>query len=521
MGNSRQIPSFSKTSFMPAVEYSSVTMQASQGNNKQKSLPYEAKRVTKGLPVNTLEGAVLEQMRSVSETAALPVSLGFKSDAINAANAAAAAFPAWSQTMAEARAAILMKAADLIMHRADAFVDTMAHETGGTGAWARFNCSLAADIFRHAATLANYGRECTRRGRDDDVTSYLVRQPVGVVLGIAPWNAPVVLASRAIAIPLACGNTVVLKASELCPKTHAMIIDILHDAGLPAGAANLVNNTPETAAQIVEALVGHQAVRKINFTGSTRVGRIVAEICARHLKPVVLELSGKAPLIILRDGDIDEAVKAAAFGAFFNQGQICISTERVIVDRVVADEFTDKLETKARSLTAGEPGLGEFPLGSMISTTAVDRVRALIDDAVNKGARLVAGGKTDNAVMQPTVIDNIHSSMRLYREESFGPVAAVIRSSDEDEAISIANDTPFGLASAIFSRDIDKARDLALRLETGICHINGPTVYDDPTMPFGGMKDSGYGRLGGEEAVQEFTELRWISVHHGSKDYPI
>ena len=248
---------------------------------------------------------------------------------------------------------------------------------------------------------------------------------------------------------------------------------------------------------------------------------MVAQTCARHLKPVVLELSGKAPLIVLRDADIDEAVKAAAFGAFFNQGQICISTERVIVDHSIGDEFTQKLVNKAKSLAAGDPKTGEFPLGTMISATAANRVKTLVDDAVSKGARLVTGGTTDHNIMQPTVVDDVYSSMRLYREESFGPVAAVIRCSGEEEAISIANDTPFGLASAIFSRDVDKAHALAMQLETGICHINGSTVYDDPSMPFGGMKDSGYGRLGGEEAINEFTELRWVSVHHKPKDYPI
>lgn len=482
---------------------------------------YESKLNFKGQFNDVRENATLKPLLSVWEDRSTNILRASESDAINAANLAAAAFPSWSQTEAETRAAILMKAADLIMARVDTFVDLMAHEIGGSDSWARFNCSLAAEIFRYSAKLANYETECIRSGRDGDVTSYLVRQPVGVVLGLAPWNAPVVLGSRAIATPLACGNTVVLKASELCPNTHAMIVEILHDAGLPVGVATLVNNAPESAAEIVEALVGHKAVRRVNFTGSTRVGRMVAETCARHLKPVVLELSGKAPLIVLSDADIDEAVTAAAFGAFFNQGQICISTERVIVDRSVADEFTQKLQAKAESLTAGDPRLGEFTLGTMISATAANRVNTLVEDAISKGARLVTGGKTENNIMQPTVVDDVYSSMRLYREESFGPVAAVIRCSGEEEAISIANDTPFGLASAIFSCDADRARALAMRLETGICHINGSTVYDDPSMPFGGMKDSGYGRLGGKEAVQEFTELRWISVHHGSKEYPI
>lgn len=482
---------------------------------------YEVPLIINGQSRDASDGAVFTRLRPNTEDIATQASSASVDDALDAANAAAAAFPQWSQTTAQTRAAILLKAADLIESRADAFVEVIAAETGGTEIWARFNCVLAADMFRHAATLANYQTEQSRAGRDKNVTSYLTRQPVGVVLSIAPWNAPVVLGSRAIAIPLACGNTVVFKASELCPKAHSMLVEILHDAGLPAGTLNLITNAPESAAEVVEVLVGHNAVRRINFTGSTRVGRMVAETCARHLKPVILELSGKAPLIVLKDADIDEAVKAAAFGAFFNQGQICISTERIIIDHVIADEFTSKLATKAESLIAGDPAIGDFPLGLMISTTAVSRIKALVEDAVRKGARLRAGSTSETTIMQPTVVDNVHSAMRLYREESFGPVAAIIRCSGEDEAISIANDTSFGLASAVFSRDVEKAKAMALRLDSGICHINGPTLYDDPSMPFGGMKDSGYGRLGGEEAVLEFTEQRWISVRHSPMKYPV
>lgn len=482
---------------------------------------YEVKLIINGQELDADDGTFFTRLQPNTENIATKASSASTVDAIKAANAAAAAFPNWSKTSAKTRADVLMKTADLIEARANDFVDAMAVETGGTETWARFNCTLAADIFRHAATLTNYQTECTRNGRDKSVTSHLIRQPVGVVLGIAPWNAPVVLGSRAIAIPLACGNTVVLKASELCPKTHAMIVEILHDAGLPAGAVNLVANAPESAADVVEALVAHNAVRRINFTGSTRVGRMVAETCARHLKPVVLELSGKAPLLVLKDADIDEAVKAVAFGAFFNQGQICISTERVIVDHSIADEFTSKLAAKAKKLVAGDPTNGDFQLGLMISTTAVSRIKSLVDDAVRKGAQLLTGNDSGTSIIQPTVVDNVYSSMRLYREESFGPVAAVIRCSGEDEAVSIANDTSFGLASAVFSRDVEKALALAMRLDSGICHINGPTLYDDPSMPFGGMKDSGYGRLGGEEAVLEFTEQRWVSVHHNPIDYPI
>lgn len=466
-------------------------------------------------------GATYDLLDPISAQAVTRAASASIKDASRAANAAAAAFPAWSRTEPQFRADVLTRAASMVRDRADAFVSAMKSETGAPESWARFNCKLAAGMLEQAAQLTSYWTIKTARGRDDNVQSYHVRQPIGVVLGIAPWNAPVVLGARAVAAPLACGNTVILKASELCPKTHHMIVEILIEAGAPAGTVNLVSNSLDNAAEIVDALVGHAAVRKVNFTGSTRVGRMVAENCARHLKPCLLELSGKAPLIVLDDADLEEAVEAAVFGAFFNQGQICISTERIIVERSVRDRFMAMFTERAATLQAGDQQQGEYALGPLISASAAMRASGLIEDAVGKGARVVAGGSISGTVMQPTVIEHVDSSMRIYHEESFAPIAAIISCANEDEAVSIANDTAYGLASAVFSRDIKRAKAVAMQLETGICHINGPTVFDDPAMPFGGMKDSGYGRFGGEASIHEFTELRWLSVHEGHHQYPI
>lgn len=481
----------------------------------------ESRLIISGAEVDALQRATFNCLHPISRKIASQASAATEDDARAAAISAASAFPAWSNSDAAERSRLLNRAADLMLERADDFVQVIAQETGGSEGWARFNCQLGAEMFRHAAKLADYARETVRPGRDDTVQSLVVRQPAGVVLGIAPWNAPVILAVRATATPLACGNTVVLKASELCPKTHAMVVKILNDAGLPPGAANLVTNAPEDASKIVEALVGHPAIRRINFTGSTRVGRMVAEVCARHLKPVVLELSGKAPLLVLDDADVERAAEAAAFGAFFNQGQICISTERLIVDNSVADEFVERLGKKAADLAVGDPRKAAVEIGSMISNNSADRVGELVTDALDKGARLVTGGEIQRSLMQPTVLDDINSSMRIYHEESFGPVASVIRVHSDAEAVSVANDTRFGLAASVFSRDIGRAKSIAAELETGICHINGPTVYDDPAMPFGGLRESGYGKMGGEEAVHEFTELRWITIQDPPEEYPI
>jgi vanillin dehydrogenase len=440
---------------------------------------------------------------------------------VAAANAAAAAFPAWSETPPCERRARLLAAATALKGRAPAIIGAMAEETGATAAWGGFNVRLAANMLTEAAAMTTQiGGEVIPSDRPGTF-ALAVRQPVGVVLGIAPWNAPVILGVRAVAMPLACGNTVVLKASEMCPATHRLIGEALREAGLGQGIVNVITNAPPDASDVVQALIAHPAVRRVNFTGSTRIGRVVAEIAARHLKPVLLELGGKAPLLVLDDADLDEAVSAAAFGAFMNQGQICMSTERIVVDAAVADTFAEKLARKAATLVAGDPRRGTSPLGSMIGLEAVERVDGLVKDAVAKGAVLLAGGHANGTLMDATVLDHVTPSMRLYGEESFGPVAAIVRVGGVEEAIRVANDTEYGLSAAVFGRDVTRAMQVARRIESGICHINGPTVHDEAQMPFGGVKASGYGRFGGKAAIAEFTELRWITISSGHGHYPI
>jgi benzaldehyde dehydrogenase (NAD) len=347
-----------------------------------------------------------------------------------------------------------------------------------------------------------------------------LRRPAGVVLGIAPWNAPVILGVRAVAVPLACGNTVVLKGSELCPATHGLIIQALQEAGLPAGVVNFVTNAPTDAAEVVEAMVAHPAVRRVNFTGSTHVGRIIAGYCAKHLKASVLELGGKAPLLVLEDADVEAAVSAAAFGAFANSGQICMSTERIIVDSKVADAFVSRLAAKAAALPLGDPRNGPVVLGSVVDMATVKRCNEMIEDALAKGATLVCGGLSDSTLMPATLLDHVTPSMRIYSEESFAPVKAIVRVDGEEAAIACANDNEFGLAAAVFTRDTARGWRVAQRIESGICHVNGPTVHDEAQMPFGGVKGSGWGRFGGNAGIDAFTETRWVTVQTTDRHYP-
>jgi benzaldehyde dehydrogenase (NAD) len=325
---------------------------------------------------------------------------------------------------------------------------------------------------------------------------------------------------RAIAVPLACGNTVVLKGSELCPATHGLIVEAMNEAGFPAGVVNFVTNAPADAAAVVEAMVAHPRVRRINFTGSTRVGKLIARTCAEHLKPVVLELGGKAPLVVLDDADLEAAVNAATFGAFANSGQICMSTERIVVDASVADAFVAKLAARAVGLPLGDPRKGPVVLGSVIDMAAVERCNALIDDALARGAKLVCGGKADSTLMAATLLDHVTPAMKIYHEESFGPVKPIVRVKGEDEAVRVANDNAYGLSAAVFTRDTARGWRVAQRIESGICHVNGPTVHDEAQMPFGGVKGSGYGRFGGKAGIDAFTELRWITLQTAERHYP-
>jgi acyl-CoA reductase-like NAD-dependent aldehyde dehydrogenase len=352
--------------------------------------------------------------------------------------------------------------------------------------------------------------------------SMSMRQAAGVVAAFAPWNAPVILGIRSVAVPLAVGNTVVLKPSEHAPLSAGLFLaDVLHEAGFPPGVCNVITTTPDEAPAVADALIADRRVRRVSFTGSTRVGRAVGELAARHLTPAVLELGGKNSLIVLDDADLDYAVNAVAFGAYMNSGQICMSADRVIVHRAVADELTARLAEKASQLPAGDPRHPGTLIGPLITPGAAERVADLVDEATAMGAKVQAGGgRPDGAVYPASVVSDVRSDMRIDTEEIFGPVCTVFTVDDEDQAVAVANESAYGLAAGVLTEDVRRGFEVGRRLHTGIVHVNDQPVDDEPQAPFGGVGESGYGRFGGRAGVDAFTDLRWITVQTGHRPFP-
>ena len=471
--------------------------------------------------VNAQDGATFERRHPVSNAMITEAAAASIHDAKKAADSAQAAYKTWRLSPPSERRRLLLKAADILESKTPKFIETMAAEVGASALWAGFNVHLAANVFREAASLATQIQGETIPTDKPGALSMTIRQPVGVILSMVPWNGTVVLAARAIAYPIVCGNPVVFRGSEASPKTHALIAEALVEAGFPPGVLNYLSNAPQTAPEVVDTLIAHKAVRRINFTGSTRVGRIVAEKAAQQLKRCLLELGGKSPLIVLDDANVDEAVKAAVFGSFLYQGQICMSTERLIVDEKVADEFVTKFAARAKQLNAGDPAVNpQCVIGPMINPSSGVRINDLLQDALDKGAKLVCGGVAEGAIMPATILDHVNAGMKIYDEETFGPITVEIRVKTAAEAVAVANDSAYGLSSGVFGRDVNRALAVGMELEYGSVHVNGSTVQNEAQAPYGGTKNSGYGRFDGRAVIDEFTELKWLTIEPQEQQYP-
>jgi acyl-CoA reductase-like NAD-dependent aldehyde dehydrogenase len=448
------------------------------------------------------------------------VAAGGREDARAAVEAAAAAFPAWSQTPPAVRQRIFLKAADVLESRHEEVVSLLARETGATFGFGMFQMHFVPGLLRQVAALP-YAPLGEVIPSDTGAFSMGLRRPVGVVGAIAPWNAALILSARSIAAPLALGNTVVLKPSEHSPVVGGLLWgEIFAEAGLPAGVLNVVTHGPGDAGPIGEELVENTHVRRLNFTGSTATGRQLAAAAGRQLKRVLLELGGYNPLIVLADADLDYAVDATSFGAFLHQGQICMSARSIIVEHPIAEEFVSRLAEKTKGLKTGDPKEPDTIIGPLITEQALELVQSRVVEAVAKGARVLAGGGAVGPCFQATLLADVPPDSEFATHETFGPVAGVEVVGSPEEAVARANATAYGLASGIITQDADRGLALAQQLEAGIVHVNDQSVADEPQMPFGGVKESGFGRFGGTAVIDEFTELRWITVQSGSHPFP-
>ncbi len=449
------------------------------------------------------------------------VASGKRADAKRAVEAAAAAFPVWSHSLPSERQSLFLKAADILEKKKDEIINILAEETGCAFGFAMFQAGFTPGLLREAAAQAHQANGEIIPSDLPGAFYMAVRQPVGVVAGIGPWNAPLILSLRSICMPIAYGNTAVLKPSTESSVTGGVLIaEVFHQAGFPAGVLNVVTNGPGKSGEIGDEFIENPKVRRINLTGSSAVGRRIAEKAGRCLKRVALELGGQNPMIILRDADIDYAVNAAAFGGFIHQGQICMSTRRIIIEKPVAAAFAHKFAAKVSGLKVGDPRDPNTIIGPIINRQQLNDIKKSVDAAIRDGAKVLCGAKIEGPCYYPTVLTNVKPGTPFCYEETFGPVVSIVEAEDVEQAISIANETPYGLSAAVITGDFSKGLAVAERIESGIVHINDQTVHDEPQVPFGGIKDSGWGRFGGRAGLEEFTELRWISMQRSPRRYP-
>ncbi|MEU4227976.1 aldehyde dehydrogenase family protein [Nonomuraea sp. NPDC026600] len=445
------------------------------------------------------------------------VAAGDAEDARHGVEAAHAAFASWAATSPTDRQLILLRAADVVERRTEEIAGLLTAEIGCTRQVAMTHIGFCTSLLRQASGLAHGAVGQIMPSDVPGTRAYAIRGPVGVVAAIAPWNASLVLAARAIVGPMALGNTVVLKPSEESPLTGgALWAEVFAEAGLPAGVLNVVTHAPGDAGAIAEELIGHPHVRRVNFTGSTVTGRRLAEAAGRHLKRIVLQLSGHNPLIVLADADLGYAVNAAAYGAFVHQGQVCMCARRIYVERAIAGEFTERFAAKAATLPMGDPADPRTVIGPLINKWALSLVTRRVEEAVAMGAGVLAGGTPEPPCYPATVLTGVPAGAELAFDETFGPVVILDVVEDADEAVRRANESRFGLTAAVLTGRPSRGLEIARRLEAGIVHINDQPVNDEPQMPFGGVKDSGWGRFGVGFAAEDFTELQWVT----SRDTP-
>jgi acyl-CoA reductase-like NAD-dependent aldehyde dehydrogenase len=434
-----------------------------------------------------------------------------------AIDAAEGAKASWAATPPGERERLLRRVADELVAATEEIVDLLIDEAGSTIGKAHMEVAITSDDLRSIAGEARRIHGDVIPSNVPGLISMVFRRPLGVIAGIAPFNFPVILSMKKVAFALAAGNTFVLKPSEETSLVGLKLAEVVERAGVPAGVFNVV---PGDGARMAQVLYDDPRVKMISFTGSTKVGRIIATECAKRGKKFTLEMGGKSPLIVLKDADVDYAVDTACFGLFIHQGQICMAGSRIIVEAPIYEEFLKRFTAKAQTMKVGDPRDPHTMIGPLIRASQCPMIDKKVRDAVAGGARLMCGGKYEGNFYYPTVVADVKAEMAAFRDELFGPVASVSKADNAEHALALANSSSYGLSSAVLTNNMQLAMRFAMDLEAGMVHLNGPTVHDEVVAPFGGVKDSGVGREGGRWSIEEMTELKWVTIQMGKRQYP-
>ena len=450
------------------------------------------------------------------------IAAGGRAESERAVAAAAGAFPAWAAMPPGERQRLFLKAADITERRLEEIVPIMAAEAGSTKVFSAFQIRLSVAMLRQAASWGYLPYGDLMHSDMPGRMAMVARKPLGVVAGFTPWNGAFYLAWRTFLLPMAFGNTTVIKPSEEAPMSAGLLhAEILEEAGFPKGSFNVVTHAPGEAAAVADVFFEHPAVRCINFTGSDKTARILGARAGASLKRMVMELGGFNPMIVMADADLEDAVKATTFGAFLHQGQVCMNTRKVYIDRSIHDEFVEKLAARVGALKSGDPADPSVIIGPLINDKALQQTAERVADAVRRGAKVVIGGESDGMIYQPTILTDVPSDAICTTgcDETFGPVLVIQPFDDAEAALAEAQATPYGLSASIMTRDHARGLDMARRFDTGIVHINAPTMASEASLPVGGVKDSGWGRSG-HYAVEDFTELRLTTLSNLPGQYP-
>jgi len=468
--------------------------------------------------VPTVSGEIIDDLNPADGSVFARVHTAGPEEVEAAIAAAYAARRAWAETMPDVREKILLKAAEHMEANIMDYCTRLIEESGSTFMKAMGELMECLNIFRVAAGESRRVDGVVYPPDFPGQMSYYIRQPLGVIGGIAPFNYPVLLALNKVALALAAGNTFVLKPSSDTPVSGIIIAECLEAAGLPKGVLSVV---PGPGGVVGNALIDDDRVKMIAFTGSTEVGKSIAKRASAKLKKYTLEMGGKNPVIVLKDFDVDKAVTIAAFGAYFHQGQICMATSRIIVEDAIYEEFCEKFAAKAGGLKVGDPHEKDTIIGPLIRKEQCAVLDGHIADAVGKGARLLTGGTHEGAFYAPSVLADVTPEMKVFYEESFGPLNSIIRAKDAGHALELCNDNHYGLSAALLTNDISLAMKMAPMMEAGMVHINDATVMGSRRAPFGGVKNSGIGREDSAFSIDEFTEKKWITIQYGERRYPV